>query len=349
MNKKIVYPTKGVCSQAIAIELEGDIVKSVQFMGGCSGNTQGISMLVRGMKVEDVISRLEGISCGGFQVFSLSQLRKISEEGVQFASHVDGRRIFMGPEESMQIQSHIASTIAMAFDECIENPAPRDYVKASVDRTTRWLARCQNEMARLNSLPETINKNQMLFGINQGGTYDDIRIDHMKRISEFDLPGYAIGGLAVGEEADVMYHVIDAVEPFMPKDKPRYLMGVGTPVNILEAVYRGIDFFDCVMPSRNARHGYIFTWKGTMNINNRKYQRDPLPIDPDCNCPACRFYSRSYIRHLLKADEMLGMRLAVLHNLYFYNDLMAKIREAIDEGRYEEFYRHYREILAQRI
>ena len=286
---------------------------------------------------------------GGFQVFSLSQLRKISEEGVQFASHVDGRRIFMGPEESMQIQSHIASTIAMAFDECIENPAPRDYVKASVDRTTRWLARCQNEMARLNSLPETINKNQMLFGINQGGTYDDIRIDHMKRISEFDLPGYAIGGLAVGEEADVMYHVIDAVEPFMPKDKPRYLMGVGTPVNILEAVYRGIDFFDCVMPSRNARHGYIFTWKGTMNINNRKYQRDPLPIDPDCNCPACRFYSRSYIRHLLKADEMLGMRLAVLHNLYFYNDLMAKIREAIDEGRYEEFYRHYREILAQRI
>ena len=286
---------------------------------------------------------------GGFQVFSLSQLRKISEEGVQFASHVDGRRIFMGPEESMQIQSNIASTIAMAFDECIENPAPRDYVKASVDRTTRWLERCKNEMNRLNSLPGTINKNQLLFGINQGGTYDDIRIDHMKRISEFDLPGYAIGGLAVGEEAEVMYHVIDAVEPFMPKDKPRYLMGVGTPVNILEAVYRGIDFFDCVMPSRNARHGYIFTWKGTMNINNRKYQRDPLPIDPDCNCPACRFYSRGYIRHLLKADEMLGMRLAVLHNLYFYNDLMAKIREAIDEGRYEEFYRHYREILAQRI
>ena len=286
---------------------------------------------------------------GGFQVFSLAQLRKIKEEGVYFASHIDGKRIFMGPEESMQIQSNLASTIAMAFDECIENPAPRDYVKASVDRTTRWLARCKNEMARLNSLPETINKNQMLFGINQGGTYDDIRIDHMKRIEEFDLPGYAIGGLAVGEEAEVMYHVIDAVEPFMPKDKPRYLMGVGTPVNILEAVYRGIDFFDCVMPSRNARHGYIFTWKGTMNINNRKYQRDPLPIDPDCNCPACRFYSRSYIRHLLKADEMLGMRLAVLHNLYFYNDLMAKIREAIDEGRYEEFYRHYREILAQRI
>ncbi len=286
---------------------------------------------------------------GGFQVFSLSQLRKISEEGVQFASHVDGKRIFMGPEESMQIQSHIASTIAMAFDECIENPAPRDYVLKSVDRTTRWLERCKNEMARLNSLPETINKKQMLFGINQGGTYDDIRVAHMERIKEFDLDGYAIGGLAVGEEADVMYHIIDVVEPHMPVDKPRYLMGVGTPWNILEAVYRGIDFFDCVMPSRNARHGYIFTWNGTMNINNLKYQRDPLPIDPGCGCPACKHYSRSYIRHLLKADEMLGMRLAVLHNLYFYNDLMEKIREALDEGRYEEFYRHYREILPQRI
>ena len=286
---------------------------------------------------------------GGFQVFSLSQLRKITEEGVQFASHVDGKRIFMGPEESMQIQSHIASTIAMAFDECIENPAPRDYVLKSVDRTTRWLERCKNEMARLNSLPETINKKQMLFGINQGGTYDDIRVAHMERIKEFDLDGYAIGGLAVGEEADVMYHIIDVVEPHMPVDKPRYLMGVGTPWNILEAVYRGIDFFDCVMPSRNARHGYIFTWNGTMNINNQKYQRDPLPIDPNCQCPACKHYSRSYIRHLLKADEMLGMRLAVLHNLYFYNDLMEKIREALDEGRYEEFYRHYREILPQRI
>lgn len=286
---------------------------------------------------------------GGFQVFSLSQLRKITEEGVQFASHVDGKRIFMGPEESMQIQSHIASTIAMAFDECIENPAPRDYVQKSVDRTTRWLERCKNEMARLNSLPETINKKQMLFGINQGGTYDDIRVAHMERIKEFDLDGYAIGGLAVGEEADVMYHIIDVVEPHMPVDKPRYLMGVGTPWNILEAVYRGVDFFDCVMPSRNARHGYIFTWNGTMNINNQKYQRDPLPIDPNCQCPACKHYSRSYIRHLLKADEMLGMRLAVLHNLYFYNDLMEKIRAALDEGRYEEFYRHYREILPQRI
>ena len=286
---------------------------------------------------------------GGFQVFSLAGLRRITEEGVHFASHVDGRKIFMGPEESMQIQSHIASTIAMAFDECIENPAPYEYVKASVDRTTRWLARCKAEMARLNSLPETINPHQLLFGIGQGGTYDDIRIDHMKTIAQFDLDGYAIGGLAVGEETEVMYHIIEQVEPFMPKQKPRYLMGVGTPVNILEAVYRGVDFFDCVMPSRNARHGYLFTWKGTMNLNNNKYQRDSLPIDPDCGCPACRHYSRGYIRHLLRADEMLGMRLAVLHNLYFYNELMAKIREALDMGRYEEFYRHYRGVLAERI
>lgn len=249
----------------------------------------------------------------------------------------------------MQIQSHIASTIAMAFDECIENPAPYEYVKASVDRTTRWLARCKAEMARLNSLPETINPHQLLFGIGQGGTYDDIRIDHMKTIAQFDLDGYAIGGLAVGEETEVMYHIIEQVDPFMPKQKPRYLMGVGTPVNILEAVYRGVDFFDCVMPSRNARHGYLFTWKGTMNLNNNKYQRDSLPIDPDCGCPACRHYSRGYIRHLLRADEMLGMRLAVLHNLYFYNELMAKIREALDMGRYEEFYRHYRGVLAERI
>ena len=286
---------------------------------------------------------------GGFQVFSLAQLRKITEEGVRFQSHVDGKKIFMGPEESMQIQSNLASTIAMAFDECIENPAPYKYVRESIDRTTRWLQRCRTEMDRLNSLPETINKHQMLFGINQGGTYEDLRIEHMQRISEINCEGYAIGGLAVGEETEEMYRIIDAVEPFMPKNKPRYLMGVGTPWNILEAVYRGVDFFDCVMPSRNARHGYIFTWNGTMNINNQKYQRDPLPIDPNCQCPACKHYSRSYIRHLLKADEMLGMRLAVLHNLYFYNDLMEKIRAALDEGRYEEFYRHYREILPQRI
>ena len=286
---------------------------------------------------------------GGFQVFSLAGLRRITEEGVHFASHVDGKKIFMGPEESMQIQSHIASTIAMAFDECIENPAPYDYVRDSVARTTRWLARCKAEMARLNALPETINPHQLLFGIGQGGTYDDLRIDHMKAIAEYDLDGYAIGGLAVGEETEVMYHIIEQVEPFMPADKPRYLMGVGTPVNILEGVYRGVDFFDCVMPSRNARHGYMFTWKGTMNLNNNKYQRDPLPIDPDCTCPACRYYSRGYIRHLLRADEMLGMRLAVLHNLYFYNELMAKIREALDEGRYEAFYREFRTVLSERI
>ena len=286
---------------------------------------------------------------GGFQVFSLAGLRRITEEGVHFASHVDGKKIFMGPEESMQIQSHIASTIAMAFDECIENPAPYDYVRDSVARTTRWLARCKAEMARLNALPETINPHQLLFGIGQGGTYDDLRIDHMKAIAEYDLDGYAIGGLAVGEETEVMYHIIEQVEPFMPADRPRYLMGVGTPVNILEGVYRGVDFFDCVMPSRNARHGYMFTWKGTMNLNNNKYQRDPLPIDPDCTCPACRYYSRGYIRHLLRADEMLGMRLAVLHNLYFYNELMAKIREALDEGRYEAFYREFRTVLSERI
>ncbi|PWM00347.1 MAG: tRNA guanosine(34) transglycosylase Tgt [Clostridiales bacterium] len=286
---------------------------------------------------------------GGFQVFSLAGLRRITEEGVHFASHVDGKKIFMGPEQSMQIQSHIASTIAMAFDECIENPAPYEYVKDSVARTTRWLVRCKAEMERLNRLPETINPHQMLFGIGQGGTYDDLRIDHMKAIAEYDLDGYAIGGLAVGEETEVMYHIIEQVEPFMPEHKPRYLMGVGTPVNILEGVFRGVDFFDCVMPSRNARHGYMFTWKGTMNLNNNKYQRDSLPIDPDCGCPACRYYSRGYIRHLLRADEMLGMRLAVLHNLYFYNELMAKIREALDEGRYEAFYRQYRTALAQRI
>ena len=286
---------------------------------------------------------------GGFQVFSLAGLRRIKEEGVTFACHIDGHRIFMGPEESMRIQSNIASTIAMAFDECIANPSPRDYVKRSVDRTTRWLDRCQEEMARLKAKDETINKNQLLFGINQGSTYEDIRIAHMEQIAKMDLDGYAIGGLAVGESAEDMYRIIEAVEPYMPTDKPRYLMGVGTPLNILEAVHRGVDFFDCVMPSRNARHGTIFTWKGRMNLNNQKYIRDPLPIDPDCHCPACSHYSRSYIRHLLRSQEMLGMRLCVLHNLYFYNDLMAKIREAIDAGDYEAFYRHYREILGVMI
>ena len=285
---------------------------------------------------------------GGFQVFSLAQLRKITEEGVKFASHIDGARIFMGPEESMRIQSNLASTIAMAFDECIENPAPYDYVKKSCDRTARWLVRCRDELTRLNADPETINPQQMLFGINQGSTYADLRVEHMEKIAELDLDGYAIGGLAVGESAEEMYETIDVVEPHMPKDKPRYLMGVGTPCNILEAVHRGVDFFDCVMPSRNARHGNIFTWHGKMNLLNEKYIRDPRPIDENCGCPACQHYSRSYIRHLFKAKEMLGMRLAVLHNLYFYNDLMQKIRDALDEGKYEEFYRHYREILGAR-
>ncbi len=274
---------------------------------------------------------------GGFQVFSLSPLRKIKEEGVYFSSHVDGKKIFMGPEESMQIQSNLASTIAMAFDECIENPAPYEYVKDSIERTTRWLERCKAEMNRLNSLDSTINKNQLLFGINQGGTYPELRIKHMQEIAKLDLPGYAIGGLAVGETAEEMYEVIDAVEPFMPDDRPRYLMGVGTPLNIVEAVARGVDFFDCVMPSRNARHGSIFTWKGYMHILNQKYMEDSTPIDPDCGCPACRNYSRAYIRHLLKAGEMLGMRLCVLHNLYFYNSLMEEIRTAIEEDRFDKF------------
>ncbi|MBO5312428.1 MAG: tRNA guanosine(34) transglycosylase Tgt [Clostridia bacterium] len=285
---------------------------------------------------------------GGFQVFSLAQLRKIKEEGVHFASHIDGKRIFMGPEESMQIQSNLASTIAMAFDECIENPAEYEYTKQSCDRTVRWLVRCKNEMARLNSLPDTINKNQLLFGINQGSTYEDLRIEHMKQIAELDLDGYAIGGLAVGEATEDMYRIIDAVEPFMPQDKPRYLMGVGTPCNILEAVHRGVDFFDCVMPSRNARHGNLFTWHGKMNIMNEKYMRDSRPIDEGCRCPACRDYSRAYIRHLLKAKEALGMRLCVLHNLYFYNDLMEKIREALDNNYFENFYQKYRNILGER-
>ena len=286
---------------------------------------------------------------GGFQVFSLATLRKIKEEGVYFASHIDGKRIFMGPEESMRIQSNLASTIAMAFDECIENPAPYEYVSDSVERTTRWLERCKAEMKRLNGLDDTINKNQLLFGINQGGTYPELRIKHMKDIARLDLPGYAIGGLAVGETAEEMYDIIDAVEPYMPGDRPRYLMGVGTPVNIVEAVYRGIDFFDCVMPSRNARHGSIFTKHGYMHILNQKYQSDPLPIDPECGCPACRHYSRGYIRHLLKAGEMLGMRLCVLHNLYFYNSLMEDIRKAIEEDRFDKFREYANETFLKRL
>ena len=278
---------------------------------------------------------------GGFQVFSLARLRKIKEEGVYFQSHIDGKRIFMGPEESMQIQSHLASTIAMAFDECIENPSPYQYVEDSIARTYRWLVRCKAEMARLNSMDSTINRHQMLFGINQGGTYEDLRIRHMQQIAELDCNGYAIGGLAVGEETEEMYRIIDAVEPYMPADKPRYLMGVGTPCNILEAVHLGVDFFDCVMPSRNGRHGKLFTWEGTVNIMNEKYITDDRPISESCNCPVCRSHSRAYLRHLFKADEVLALRLAVLHNLWFYNELMAKIREALDNGTFADFREKY--------
>ena len=274
---------------------------------------------------------------GGFQVFSLASMRKIKEEGVYFNSHIDGRKIFMGPEESMQIQSNLASTIAMAFDECIENPAPRDYVINSVNRTTRWLERCKKEMDRLNSLDTTINKEQLLFGINQGGTYEDIRIEHAKEIAKMDLDGYAIGGLAVGESHEDMYRIIDAVVPHLPEDKPIYLMGVGTPENILEAVSRGVDFFDCVLPARNGRHGHVFTSHGKINLMNAKFELDKSPIDEGCQCPACKNYTRAYIRHLFKAKEMLAMRLCVLHNLYFYNKLMEDIRAAIDGDYFEEF------------
>ena len=274
---------------------------------------------------------------GGFQVFSLTSLRKIKEEGVYFNSHIDGHKIFMGPEESMQIQSNLASTIAMAFDECPSSKADREYIQKSVDRTTRWLRRCKDEMARLNSLPDTINKNQLLFGINQGGVFTDIRIEHAKAISELDLDGYAIGGLAVGETHEEMYEVLDATVPHLPQDKPTYLMGVGTPANILEAVDRGVDFFDCVYPSRNGRHGHVYTNRGKLNLFNAKFELDTRPIEEGCGCPACKNYSRAYIRHLLKAKEMLGMRLCVLHNLYFYNTMMEEIREAIEEHRYAEY------------
>lgn len=286
---------------------------------------------------------------GGFQVFSLAKLRNIKEEGVLFASHIDGRRIFMGPEESMRIQSNLASTIAMAFDECIENPCEKPYVKESVERTTRWLQRCKDELSRLNALDETINKKQMLFGINQGSTYEDIRVEHMKTIAELELDGYAIGGLAVGETTEEMYSVIEAVEPFMPKNKPRYLMGVGTPVNILEAVERGVDFFDCVMPSRNARHGHLFTSRGIVNIKNAKYERDDSRIDDECGCHTCRNFSKAYLRHLFKANEMLAMRLAVIHNLYFYNNMMREIRDALDAGSFADYKRGRVGVLDKRI
>ncbi|MBO5494346.1 MAG: tRNA guanosine(34) transglycosylase Tgt [Eubacterium sp.] len=286
---------------------------------------------------------------GGFQVFSLAKINNIKEEGVYFNSHIDGKKIFIGPEESMQIQSNLASTIAMAFDECVENPAKYDYAKEACGRTLRWLERCKKEMDRLNSLDTTINRNQLLFGINQGCTFDDLRVEHMKEIAKLDLDGYAIGGLAVGEPKEDMYRIISAVEPFMPKDKPRYLMGVGTPGNILEGVSRGVDLFDCVMPSRNARHGQLFTKKGIININNAKYERDGAPIDEQCSCPVCRNYSRSYIRHLIKAKEILGMRLAVIHNLYFYNNLMEEIRYNIENGSFEDYKNEYVDLLDTRI
>ncbi len=286
---------------------------------------------------------------GGFQIFSLASLRKISEEGVKFNSHIDGRHIFMGPEESMRIQANLGSDIAMAFDECIKIPSPREYVEKSCERTYRWLKRCKAALNEYNSRDDAVNPGQMLFGINQGAVFADIRIEHMKKIAELDLPGYAIGGLAVGESHQEMYDTIQAVEEYMPKDKPRYLMGVGTPGNIIEGVARGVDFFDCVMPARNGRHGHLFTWNGIINIKNEKYLRDELPIDPDCNCPVCGRYSRAYVRHLFKANEMLAMRFAVMHNLYFYNKLMEKIRLSLDEGSFEQFREKYSKLLDTRI
>ena len=310
----------------------------------------GVSALdLKNLKCQVQLCNTYHLHIGGFQVFSLANLRNIKEEGVYFNSHIDGRKIFMGPEESMQIQSNLGSTIAMAFDECVKNPSPYDYTKKSVERTTRWLKRCVAEMKRLNSLDTTINKEQMLFGINQGGIYNDLRIEHMKEIAELDLDGYAIGGLAVGETTEKMYEIIENVEPYAPKDKIRYLMGVGTPVNILEAVARGVDLFDCVMPSRNARHGQLFTWEGVRNINNAKYETDNRPIDEHCDCPTCKNFSRAYIRHLLKSGEMLGMRLAVMHNLYFYNNLMEVIRNELDNGTFTQFYEKQRNILGVRI
>jgi queuine tRNA-ribosyltransferase len=286
---------------------------------------------------------------GGFQIFSLASLRKISEEGVKFNSHIDGRHIFMGPEESMRIQANLGSDIAMAFDECIKIPSPREYVEKSCDRTYRWLVRCKAALGDYNSREDAVNPGQMLFGINQGATFADVRIEHMKKIAELDLPGYAIGGLAVGETHQEMYDTIQAVEEYMPKDKPRYLMGVGTPGNIIEGVARGVDFFDCVMPARNGRHGHLFTWNGIINIKNEKYMRDEQPIDPECDCPVCKRYSRAYVRHLFKANEMLAMRFAVMHNLYFYNKLMEKIRMSLDNDNFEQFRSKYTKMLDTRI
>ncbi len=335
-----------------ALELKNDLKCQVELSNTYHLHVRPGEKIIRELGGLHKFMRWDGpilTDSGGFQVFSLSKLRKIKEEGVYFNSHVDGRKIFMGPEESMQIQSALGSDIAMAFDECIENPSPYEYVEKSIARTTRWLYRCQEELDRLNKLDDTVNRGQVLFGINQGGVYEDLRIRHMKDIAQLDLPGYAIGGLAVGETTEDMYRILDAVLPHAPTNKPRYLMGVGTPSNIIEAVYRGVDFFDCVMPTRNARHGHIFTWNGIMNMNNAKYKLDDTAIDETCSCPTCKNFSRAYIRHLFKAEEMLAGRLCVMHNLYFYNELTEKIRQAIDENRYTEFRNEFSQKLATRI
>ena len=348
MNVATCGAIKGAVS---ALDLK-DIKCQIQLCNTCHLHLRPGDEVVKQLGGLHKFTRWDGpilTDSGGFQVFSLAKLRNIKEEGVYFSSHIDGHKIFMGPEESMRIQSNLGSTIAMAFDECMENPAEYSYAKNSTARTARWLKRCKDEMDRLNSLEDTINKQQMLFGINQGATYDDLRVEHMKEIRELDLDGYAIGGLAVGEPAEVMYHIIEQVQEYMPQEKPRYLMGVGTPENILEAVYRGVDMFDCVMPSRNARHAHLFTWQGIRNIFNAKYTLDTSPIDEECDCPVCQHFDRAYLRHLFKSGEMLGMRLAVMHNIYFYNNLMEKIRKELDNGTFNEFYLKYRDILGKRI
>ncbi|WP_293009795.1 MULTISPECIES: tRNA guanosine(34) transglycosylase Tgt [unclassified Oscillibacter] len=377
MFKVIAYQgraRRGVFSCAHGGEVQTPVFMNVGTQGAIKGGVSALDLKEIGCQIElsntyhlhlrpsdKIVREMGGLhrfmgwdgpiltDSGGFQVFSLASLRKIREEGVTFASHIDGHRVFMGPEESMQIQSNLGSDIAMAFDECVENPATHEYAEASCKRTARWLERCIAEHERLNTLPDTVNPKQMLFGINQGATFADLRVWHMEEIAKLNCDGYAIGGLAVGEPAEVMYEIIDAVEPHMPKEKPRYLMGVGTPSNIIEAVARGVDFFDCVMPSRNGRHGKLFTWEGTVNIMNRKYETDPAPVGESCGCPCCRSFSRAYLRHLFKADEVLALRLSVLHNLWFYNELMRKIRDALDAGTFDAFREKYSGKLEQRV
>lgn len=377
MFKVIAYQgraRRGVFSCAHGGEVQTPVFMNVGTQGAIKGGVSALDLKEIGCQIElsntyhlhlrpsdKIVREMGGLhrfmgwdgpiltDSGGFQVFSLASLRKIREEGVTFASHIDGHRVFMGPEESMQIQSNLGSDIAMAFDECVENPATHEYAEASCKRTARWLERCIAEHERLNTLPDTVNPKQMLFGINQGATFADLRVWHMEEIAKLNCDGYAIGGLAVGEPAEVMYEIIDAVEPHMPKEKPRYLMGVGTPSNIIEAVARGVDFFDCVMPSRNGRHGKLFTWEGTVNIMNRKYETDTAPVGESCGCPCCRSFSRAYLRHLFKADEVLALRLSVLHNLWFYNELMRKIRDALDTGTFDAFREKYSGKLEQRV